>query len=186
MSNILAINNWDQLVRAKSESYDNLRIVVTQYNSDKLKGTKISIVDYNTNDVYFTAFSINTEGTLIPQTAKLDTKTMIDCINSYGFNVAISEPEMLTQNVITILQGLYASGYRYIYKDYPAEYNKYINKSKSLYLIWASRLISSRVDGTLITNMPDFVGDEWDWCLPFTTYPISDLIENGYADNGNI
>lgn len=182
MATTLLITNWNQLVRARSENYPNLRIVVTNYNSDELTGTKISIVDYNTNDVYFSAFSVNTEGTLIPRGAQLEPETMINCINSYGFRVALSQPITLTQNVITILQGLYSAGYRYIYKDYPRKYNNHVSRNKTLYFIWASKLIQTRTDGILITDMPDYIEDEWDWCTPFITYPIVDLIEEAIGN----
>ena len=72
MANILEINNWNQLVRARSD-YENLRIVVSQYNNNpNMTGTKIQIVDYNTNDIYLTLFTEITSSTLIPLTASLE------------------------------------------------------------------------------------------------------------------
>ena len=37
--------------------------------------------------------------------------------------------------------------------------------------------------GFNITKIPDFIEDECDWCKPFKTYPIIDLL-NGTVDNG--
>ena len=185
MSNILIISNWQQLVKARSENYSNLRITVSEYNSADLTGTQISIVDYDTNTVYFRSFVNVTEATLIPDTAKLSTQDMITTINNYGFNVKISEPEVVEQNVITILQGLYASGYRYIYKDYPKPYKCKCDTNDKFYRIYASDVIQLRRTDLDVSNMPGFIDDQWDWCLPFTTYPISDILENGTVNNGS-
>lgn len=185
MSNILIISNWQQLVKARSEDYTNLRITVTEYNSSDLKGTQISVIDYNTNTVYFKSFVNISESTLIPNTAKLSTQDMITAINNYGFNIRISEPEQVEENVLTILQGLYAAGYRYIYKDYPKPHNDKCDTNEKPYRIYASDIIQLRRTDLDVSNMPGFIDDQWDWCLPFTTYPISDILENGTVNNGS-
>jgi hypothetical protein len=40
------------------------------------------------------------------------------------------------------------------------------------------------VSDPMISKSPAFVDDEWGWCLPFTTYPIEDLLETGNVNNG--
>ncbi len=130
MSNILEIGyieyseqtkrvNWNQLLRARADN-PNLRIYVQPYNEDTFIATKIMIVDYNTNDVYFTVFAeiLQTSESMIPVSASPDADRIIDMINSYGFNVRLSEPTPITDRVLTILRGLYASGYLYVYRDY--------------------------------------------------------------------
>ena len=133
MSNILEIGyieyseqtkrvNWNQLLRARADN-PNLRIYVQPYNKTDSTGaqntfiaTKIMIVDYNTNDVYFTVFAeiLQTSESMIPVSASPDADRIIDMINSYGFNVRLSEPTPVTDRVLTILRGLYAAGYRYV------------------------------------------------------------------------
>lgn len=180
MSNILEINNWNQLTSAKAEN-KNLRIFVTQYNGEDLIGTKIQIIDYITNDVYLTLFTDILQSDIIPLDSSLPEETVVAIINSYGFNIAISQPEVLPENVVTILEGLYASGYRYIYKDYEKLTDPVI---KNKYVIYASKEIEVRQKGFNITSMPAYIEDEWDWCRAFKTYPIEDLIKNGTVDNG--
>ena len=95
MSNILEISNWNQLVSARSD-YDNLRIVVKQWNGDDLIGTQIIIADYNNNNIYFSGFVTDLTSTIIPTTATIGNDDMIDIINSFGFNVRISPPILCT------------------------------------------------------------------------------------------
>ena len=180
MGTILEINNWNQLVRARSEQ-ENLRILVTRYDGEDLIGTKIQIVDYNTNDIYLTIFANVLYSDLIPVSASMPEEDVVSIINSYGFNIAISQPEVLSQNVVTILRGMYAEGYRYVYKDYVKLVDPVI---KNKYVIYVSKEIELRQKGYNITQMPDYIEDEWDWCRAFKTYPIEDLIENGTVDNG--
>lgn len=180
MNTILEISNWDQLVKARSEGYNNLRITVTEYNSDKLRGTKVSVVDYNTNDIYFSSFVTDLESTLIPETAKLSNDDLLEAINNFGFNVRISEPIVLSENVITILKGLYASGYRYVYRDYIPCLPFGANETG----IFVSVQIENTYKNPNISKMPNFVDDEWEWCKAFTTYPIQDLIDTGTVNNG--
>lgn len=177
MSNILEINNWNQLTSARADNI-NLRIYVTQYNSEELIGTKIQIINYLTNDIYLTLFSKIDASTIIPVEASLEPEEVIRIINLYGFNVRISYPVVLAERVVTILTGLYNAGYRYIYKDYPN------NGNDGVYVIYASKDIRLRMTGFNVTEIPDFVEDEWDWCKPFTTYPIENLIDDGMVDNG--
>lgn len=176
MSNILEINNWNQLTSARADNI-NLRIYVTQYNSEELIGTKIQIIDYLTNDIYLTLFSKIDASTIIPSEASLEPEEVVRIINLYGFNIRISYPIVLAEKVVSILQGLYDSGYRYVYKDYPNKGND------GIYVIYASKDIRLRMTGFNITKIPDFIEDEWDWCKPFKTYPIIDLL-NGTVDNG--
>ena len=194
MSNILEINNWNQLVRARSD-YENLRIVVNQYNNDSLVGTKIQIVDYNTNDVYLTLFTEVTSSTVIPTTVSMELPQIVDIINSYGFNVRISEPEVVSDKVLKILQGLYEAGYLYVFKNYvPACINDTPHirgtvPSKWKMFVCASKQIShpsTYIDrhDVLISDSPSFVEDEWDWVRPLRTYPIHDILETGTVDNG--
>lgn len=180
MNTILEISNWNQLVKARSEGYDNLRIVVSQYNSEELIGTKISIVDYNTNDIYFSAFVTDIESSVIPTTAKMSNEDMISIVNKFGFNVRISEPIVLSDNVVTILKGMYAMGYRYVYRDYIPCLPMGDNRT----VIYVSVDIGHRYFNPNLTNMPDYVDDEWEWCKAFTTYPIKDLIDTGTVNNG--
>lgn len=177
MSNILEISTWNQLVRARSD-YENLRILVVQWNSEKLIGTQIKIVDYNTNDVYFAGFVNDIDSTVVPETCTIGNSAMLDIINNFGFNVRFSPPTVLANNVVTILQGLYASGYRYIYKDYIRCHGE------KAYGIYASAFIDKRKWDPDICKIPEFIADEWDWCVPFKSYPIIDLIENGTVNNG--
>ena len=182
MSNILEINNWNQLTSAKADN-PNLKIYVSQYNTEELKGTKVQIIDYQTNDTYLTIFPLILESTILPAGASIDNPhEVVDLINSYGFNIRISEPEVLSENVLTILRGLYASGYRYIYRDYIKDRNGEIID----FVIYASDQIKLRKTGFNVKRIPNFIEDEWDWCLQFKTYPIEDLIENGTVDNGVI
>ena len=198
MSNILEIGyieyseqtkrvNWNQLLRARADN-PNLRIYVQPYNNtdpigaqDTFIATKIMIVDYNTNDVYFTVFAeiLQTSESMIPVSASPDADRVIDMINSYGFNVRLSEPTPITDRVLTILRGLYASGYLYVYRDY---INTRTTRTTSV--IYASDQIKLRKTGFNITKTPDFVEDDWDWCKPNYAYPIKDLIENGTVNNG--
>lgn len=180
LNTILEISNWNQLVRAKSEGYDNLRIVVSQYNAEELVGTKISVVDCNTNDIYFSAFVNDIQSTVIPTTAKLSNDAMIQAINNFGFNVRISEPIVLSENVLTILRGMYAMGYQYVYRDYIACLPIQENRTT----IYVSVDIEHRHFNPDLTKMPDYIDDEWEWCKPFTTYPIKDLIDTGTVNNG--
>lgn len=124
MSNILEISNWDQLTRARADN-PNLRIVVTHYNNSDssedfnvLVATKIQIVDYRTNDIYLTVFTEISESSVIPTSASLSAENIVEIINLYGFNVRISMPEVLPESVVTLLKGLYAVGYLYVYRDY--------------------------------------------------------------------
>ena len=180
MSNILEINNWDQLVRARSD-FDNLRIKVSHYKNDDLEGTKISIIDYNTNEVYLTIFPNILHSTVIPKTASFETQKVVNIINSYGFNVRLSQPEVLPENVVTILKGLYEAGYRYVYRDYK---NWHCPGKQVQSKVYMSQMITLRQSDPSISDTPDFIPDEWDWCRSFKTYPIVDLIENGTVDNG--
>lgn len=198
MSNILEIGyieyseqtkrvNWNQLLRARADN-PNLRIYVQPYNNtdstgaqDTFIATKIMIVDYNTNDVYFTMFAeiLQTSESMIPVSASPDADRVIDMINSYGFNVRLSEPTPITDRVLTILRGLYASGYLYVYRDYI-----HTRTTRTTSVIYASNQIKLRKTGFNITKTPDFVEDDWDWCKPNYAYPIKDLIENGTVNNG--
>lgn len=177
MSNILEISNWDQLVKARS-SYDNLRIFVKHYNGEDITGTQILITDYNNNNVYFSGFVTDLNSTLIPTTATIDNDYMIEIINSFGFNVAYSQPTVLADEVITILKGYYEQGYRYVYKDYP----RFCNSPP--YAIYVSDIIDLRFHDPVISKSPSFTFDMWKWCKPFKTYPIKDLIESGTVNNG--
>lgn len=182
MSNILEISTWNQLVKAKSD-YENLRIYVKQYNSEPLTGTQIIIQDYNTNDIYFSGFVTDIQSTLIPTTATISNNDMITIINNFGFNVRISEPIVLSNSVVTILKGLYEQGYRYVYKYYTK------HRVCTTYDIYVSDVIEWkghdwRFCDPVISKMPNYVVDEWEWCEAFKTYPISDLIENGTVNNG--
>lgn len=180
MSTLLEISNWNQLVKARSEGYDNLRIVVSEYNSNELIGTKISVVDYNTNDVYFSTLVTDLSSSIVPITAPMLNSEVLQVLNNYGFNVRFSEPIKLSDNVVTILKGLYAGGYRYVYRDYiPClPHNAYITG------VYASVEIKNRYTDTPISKIPNYVADEWEWVKAFTTYPIEDLIENGTVNNG--
>lgn len=180
MNTILEISNWNQLVKARSEGYGNLRIVVSQYNSEELKGTKISVVDYNTNDTYFSAFATDIQSTIIPETATMLNDEILEVINKFGFNVRFSTPTVLAESVVIILKGLYEQGYRYIYRDYCPKYPLGPNYTN----VFASVDISWRKHDYMISKSPSFVKDEWEWVRPFTTYPIIDLIENGTVNNG--
>lgn len=180
MNTILEINNWDQLVRARS-TYDNLRIKVTHYKNEDLDGTKISIIDYNTNEVYLTLFANILNSTVIPTTAQIQNQRIVDIINSYGFQIALSEPEVLPENVVTILRGYYESGYRYVYRDYK---NWHCPGKQVQSKVYVSQMITLRRDDPSVTDTPSFVPSEWDWCLPFKTYAIVDILENGTVDNG--
>lgn len=177
MGTILEINNWEQLTRARS-TYSNLRIAVDRYNSQELIGTKITILDTGTKEIYTTMFAVVEQSTRFPLEVSFTDQQIVDKVNSFGFNVALSQPTCLAQNVVTILQGLYEGGYRYIYKDYP----KGIRYPE--YTIIASDQINPRLKGVWITKMPGFVPDEWEWCKAFKSYPIQDLL-NGTVDNGN-
>lgn len=178
MATKLEITNWDQLVDAKSD-YTNLRILVTHYNDDTLEGIKVSIADYNTTDIYFSGFVTLLQSTKIPETAIFTNQQIVDIVNSYGFNVELSEPEVVEPTVLTILQGLYAEGYRYIYKDYlcGANYTRYG--------IYATDILEKRMSDLYLPDMPEFVRDGWDWCLPNKTYAIQLILETGTVDNGN-
>lgn len=198
MSNILEIGyieyseqtkrvNWNQLLRARADN-PNLRIYVQPYNNtdptgaqDTFIATKIMIVDYNTNDVYFAVFAeiLQTSESMIPVSASPDADRVIDMINSYGFNVRLSEPTPITDRVLTILRGLYASGYLYVYRDYI-----HTRTTRTTSVIYASDQIKLRKTGFNITKTPDFVEDDWDWCKPNYAYPIKDLIESGTVNNG--
>ena len=185
MSNILEISNWNQLTRARADN-KNLRIVVTHYDDSDSTGdfdvfvaTKIQIVDYQTNDIYLTLFTDISDSTIIPLSASLDAEEVVRVINLYGFNIRISLPEVLPENVVTLLRGLYAAGYLYVYRDY---INTRTTRTTSV--IYASDQIKIRRTGFNITKTPDFVEDEWDWCKPNYAYPIKDLIENGTVNNG--
>lgn len=183
MANILEISNWNQLTKARSD-YENLRIVVKQFNGEDLTGTQIIVADYNNNLTYFSGFVTDLESTVIPTTATIDNNAMLDIINSFGFNIRFSEPIKLADEVITILRGFYEQGYRYVYKDYPAYKGYPVCKNKLPYCIYVSDKIKNRYCGLIISNMPDFREDYWDWCIPFKSYPISDLLENGTVNNG--
>jgi len=178
MANILEINNWNQLVSAKSD-YSNLKIIPTQYNSEDITGTKISIVDYNNNDTYLVIFVKDIQSTIIPETCSVTPEQAVTLINNFGFNVRLSEPTVIANDVIELLKGLYSQGYRYVYKDY------HDHKNKLPYAIYVSDLITKRKSDLCVTKMPSFIEDEWDWCLPLLTYPIKNIIDTGTVDNGS-
>ena len=200
MSNILEIGyieyseqtkrvNWDQLLRARADN-PNLRIYVQHYNDpdstgaqDTFIATKIMIVDYNTNDVYFTVFAeiLQTSESRIPVSASPDADRILEMINSYGFNVRLSEPTPVTDRVLTILRGLYAAGYRYVYRDYIQT-----KETRTISMIYASQEIKSRKTGFNISKTPDFIEDDWDWCDPNTSYAISDILERGTVPIGQL
>lgn len=182
MSQILEINNWNQLVRAVSD-YPNLRIKTTQYNSESLVGTKIQVVDYNTCDVYLTLFTSVEKSDVFPVDVSMELNDIVAAINRYGFHIRISEPQVIAPNVVTILQGLYESGYRYIYKDYHNHARNVDVGDQVIYGIYASKEIQTRRMDPDITKTPSFVPDEWKWCEPLVSYPIIDLLD-GNADNG--
>lgn len=177
MGTILEISNWDQLVKARS-THDNLRILVTHIKNATTEATQIQIADYETNYVYFTGFVTILSADRFPTTAKFTNEQMIDIINSYGFQVRISPPTVLAEDVVTILTGLYQSGYRYIYKDYPcgAKYRTYG--------IYATDILQQRMSDLYLPQIPEFIDDEWGWCQPNMTYPIQDLIDTGTVNNG--
>ena len=177
MSNILEISNWNQLVKAQSD-YSNLRIYVKQYNSEDITGTQIIIADYNNDNVYFSGFVTDLQSTLIPTTATISNDNMLDIINSFGFNVKYSEPIVLAEEVITILNGLLQQGYQYVYKDYPR------CKNSPPYAIYVSQYVDHRFTNPIISNSPNFVEDMWEWCIPFKTYPIQTLVNMGTVNNG--
>jgi hypothetical protein len=179
MSTILEINNWNQLVSAKADNKD-LRILVTNYNSEELVATKIQIVSYKTNDVFLTLFVDYESSTILPPEVLLPEDSIVDLINSYGFNIRISQPEVLNPNVVSILQGLYDAGYRYVYRDYISNTDPIIHHNS---VIYASKDIPVRQEGFNITDIPNFIIGEWNWCKPFKTYPIIDLL-GGSVDNG--
>lgn len=178
MSNILEISNWNQLVRAESD-YSNLKIYVKQWNGSDIIGTQIIIADYNNDNVYFSGFVTDLESTLIPTTCTISNDDMITIINNFGFHVAISEPIVLAEEVVTILRGYLAQGYNYVYKDYPR------CKFAPPYAIFVSELVDKdRRKDLAISEMPDYKADMWDWCIPFKTYPIEILVETGTVNNG--
>jgi hypothetical protein len=178
MSNILEISNWNQLVRAESD-YNNLKIFVKQYNSEQLTGTQIIIADYNNDNVYFSGFVKDLQSTLIPTTSTISNDDMLNIINSFGFNVAYSQPIVLSEEVITILKGYLEQGYKYVYKDYP----KCLHHNAK-YAIFVSDLIDHRFRDPIISESPTFIEDMWEWCIPFKTYPIQTLVNTGTVDNG--
>ena len=180
MNTILEISNWNQLVRAKSEEYPNLSIDVVQYNSAELTGTKVCVLDMAKGETYFAAFVVDLESTVIPTTATLSDDAVITAINNFGFNVRISRPILLTENVITILRGLYVSGYNYVYRDYiPC-----IPISANETWICATEELEHRYNNKPVSNIPNFRADEWEWCEFSVMYPINDLITTGTVNNG--
>ena len=180
MNTILEINNWNQLVNARAENKD-LRIFVTHYNGEELEATKIQIVNIKTNDVFLTLLVDYISSSILPPDVLLPEEEIVAIINSYGFNISISQPEALYPNVVSILQGLYDGGYRYVYRDYETVETPVLHNET---VIFASKDIPLRKTGFNITEMPDFNVGEWNWVHPFKTYPIIDLL-GGTVDNGN-
>lgn len=183
MPTLLEISRWEQLVRAKS-TYENLRIYVENVSSDLLTGTKISIVDYNTNFVYFCGFVDILGSTIIPDSGKLSDDAMLDIINSFGFNVRYAQPEVLTQDVISVLEGLDSLGYQYVYRYYDLRYPKEVARKDAKYLVYASEYIDAPYEGLVISESPKFIKDDWEWCASLTAYAIDLLLENGTVCNG--
>lgn len=183
MPTILEISRWEQLVRAKS-THDNLRIYVEDVSSELLTGTKISIVDYNTNFVYFCGFVDILGSTIIPDSGKLSDDQMLDIINSFGFSVRYAQPEVLNQDVIEVLEGLDALGYQYVYRYYDRKYTKEFARENAKYLLYASEYIKDPYDGLVISESPKFIKDNWEWCESLTAYSIDLLLEHGTVCNG--
>lgn len=180
LPNILEISNWDQLVRARSDNYNNLRITVTEYSSPELTGTKINVIDIDRDDIYFSTMVTEINSTIIPENAMMSNNAAVDMLNKYGFNVRLSVPTVLADSVVTILRGLYEGGYRYVYRNYIPCLPIDANVSK----VYVSKDIKHRFGDTAISNFPEYIEDEWEWCEAFTTYPIKDLIDSGTVNNG--
>lgn len=130
MLKIFKFSNWNQLSGLRSKEYPNIEIRVTQFNSKQLIGTKIDIVERNNNLIYFSGFVRIMKSERFNPLAVYDVDEMIKRINSYGFNVAIIPPLELPPNVIDILTGLKALGYRYLTLQYIRETN---TTDRSLY-----------------------------------------------------
>lgn len=209
LNNIFKFSTWNQLSGLRSSMYNNLILKVTQYNSEDLIGTKISIQDTDTNSIYFTGFIRLIQSNKFNIDAVYTVDEMINKINSYGFNISIVDKIKLPPNVITILQGLKTMGYNYIILDYSnsvdsnilvehgyipqprAVYsNKWVVATKNLnyvpttYTVIDAMQFTTRHDMCVVSATPDFSWEDFKWMKPTVAYPISEILENGEVDNG--
>lgn len=118
MMNVFLFSDWNQLSGLKSADYPNLRLQVTQFNSTDLIGTKIDVFDTTNCVPYFSGFVRVVESHRFNPLAVFEIEDMVKRINSYGFNIAITDPIDLQPEVVTMLKGLYTLGYNYITLQY--------------------------------------------------------------------
>ena len=191
-NNILEINSWDQVIRARSANYPNLRCNIVNYNGDSLTGKKLIIYDTNTNDVYFSTFVYINNSTIVPDTCAMEQADVINVLGKYGFYIVPTTPYYLNEKVLTILKGLDARGFLYVYAMYKnrdmggksyTDKKRFIVASEHIY--YPKELNDFILkDIEVISDSPQFVMDDFDWVLPNRSYHISEIIQNGYVDNG--
>ena len=118
MNNIIKFSNWNQLSGLKSKEYPSLIIHVTQFNSEELVGTKIDILNTDNEIVYFSGFVRVMNSSVFNPLAVFEVDDIIKRINAYGFNIEITDPITLPENVLKQLRGLYELGYNYLTLEY--------------------------------------------------------------------
>lgn len=155
MTHIFEFSDWNQLAGLRSKDYPNLILIVVQFNSKDLVGTRIGILDNETGLTYFEGFVRLITTDRFNPLAVFEIDAMIKRINSYGFNIALKDPISLHPNVIVVLKGLYELGYNYITLQYERTTT---TDDKSLY--------QSDID----VNKYDLYTDNW---LPLPTKVIS-------------
>lgn len=178
MSNVTVISNVRQLSGLRSDEYENIVIRVTEYNSDTLKGTKVTVLNVENNDYYYSTFFGDIESTLIKTDYRVDMDTLISSLNALGFKVSFREKVVLPENVVTALRGLYQMGYRYITAEY-------VKNGKTQYAydgrvnikhIVVSDGLDKNAKYIDISESPDFALNDYDWVKPTVSYPIEDYI----------
>ena len=192
MNNILEINKWDQVLRARSANYPNLRCNIVNYSGDSLTGKKLIVYDTNTNDVYFSTFVYINNATLVPDICAMEQQNVIDVLGTYGFYIVPTTPYYLPEKVLTILKGLDARGFLYVYamyKDRDRGGKAYTSKKRfivaSEHIYYPKELNDFLLkDIDVVSDSPQFVMDDFDWVLPNRSYPIADIIQHGYVNNG--
>ena len=179
MANILEITNWNQLVDARADN-KNLRILVSNINSSSLIGTKIVIADITNSFIYFCGFVDIISGESIPVSSQFTPDEMMEKLNDYGFNISIVDTHKIDNSVVTILSGLFAAGYRYVYRDYPK------GATYMPYELYATQDLKQRMSDLQLKTMPDFIESFWQWVRPNTMYSINLILSNnGYVSQSN-
>lgn len=179
------IANWHQLCQCKSNSSKKLSIRVADFfNSTRLSGTRISIVDEDFGIVF--AYVINAKGDIINPDEnvsqfELDAATILQALNTYGFYVEYLPNRNLSGEQLSYLMTLKNLHYDKIrllavwdtkngikeFKTYVTCFNSELNGDwlNSGYSPSINEFDAALNNGSAIniTYISDTQGFQWDW-----------------------